>query len=87
MSEVKLVIRPVLGPGIRIIPNGGASLKVVQSEVKLTINPTGKQGLKGDKGEPGAAGDGDMNKAVYDPDNDGVVEIAKTVQIINGGYF
>ncbi len=56
-------------------------------EVEVLRGPAGAPGPPGPPGADGAPGDGDMNKSVYDTDDDGVVEIAKQVQIINGGYF
>ena len=50
------------------------------SEADFIASLKGDKGDKGDKGETGSSGDGsgDMAKAVYDADNDGVVDKAKT---------
>ena len=50
------------------------------SEADFIASLKGDKGDKGDKGETGSSGDGsgDMAKAVYDVDNDGVVDKAKT---------
>lgn len=45
----------------------------------LTYNSTTSQW---ENQSPGGGGGGDMTKAVYDPDNDGVVDAAETTQII-----
>ncbi len=60
-------------------------------EVQANINnsipiPFPSPGPQGEKGEDGQDGLGDMNKAVYDADNDGIVDQAAYANL-NGGYF
>lgn len=57
-----------------------------QNTIQISATTLGAQGLKGDKGDTGEPGLGDMNKSVYDNNNDGVVNAADYANL-NGGYF
>lgn len=65
----------------------------------VIVEEKGIKGDKGDKGDRGDAGTGDMEKAIYDTNADGVVDDAERLgglpaanylkqnDSINGGYF
>lgn len=93
-------------PGPAISANGNKQSVITFNGVRRAfvevagIGPQGAKGEKGDQGEPGQQGQqgepgiGDMEKAVYDQNEDGVVDNAERLAgklenqlTINGGYF